>query len=95
MSEAPKKEFVFDYSKYKTKSISVTQLDQMFDVLTAPATNYVTMAIKGIQLIFIGIYIFTRGKLIDQEFKLQKQEYEQKQNNSSRTEIDDENMDNT
>jgi hypothetical protein len=95
MTDKPKKEFVFDYSKYRTKSISITQLDQMFEVLTAPATNYVTMALKGVQLILIGIYIFARSKLIDQEFQVQKQEYEQKQNNSSRTEIDGEDMDNT
>jgi large-conductance mechanosensitive channel len=94
MSELPKKEFIFDYSKYKTKSISLAQLDQIFEIVVAPATSYIQMIAKAVQLVMIGIYIFVRGKLVDQEFKIQKQEYEQKQNNSSRTEIDSEDMDN-
>jgi large-conductance mechanosensitive channel len=95
MSELPKKEFVFDYSKYKTKSISLAQLDKIFEIVVAPATSYIQMIAKAIQLILIGIYIFVRSKLVDQEYKIQKQEYEQRQNNNSRVEIDGEDMDNT
>jgi len=92
--EDPKKEFKFDYTKYKTTGVTVKQLDEMYAILVAPATNYVTMTVKAVQLILIGVYIFARNKLIDQEMMIQKQVYEQKQNNSTRTEIDGEDMDN-
>jgi hypothetical protein len=90
-----KKEFQFDYTKYKSKYVSLDQLDELYKAFLTPATGWVDTAVKGLQLIFVGIYIFVRSKIIDQEYMIQKQEYEQKQNNSSRTEIDNETMDRT
>ena len=93
MQQDSQKKFVFNYSQYKSKHISIEKLDQMMEIAMAPATTYLQFASKAVTIIIMGVYVFIRHKLIEEEMMIQKQAYEQRQNNSARTEIDSEDLD--
>lgn len=84
----------YNYSKFRTKHITIDQLDEMVNfVLESPNGKYGSI-IAGLKLLVIFAYVWTRKRLVDEDMQMFKQEYEQRQSVGAKAEIINEDKDN-
>ena len=78
-----KKEFAFDYSKYKKKKINIKMLDDLRETTIASGTSKFAKIMAMVKIIIFFAYLWGRKRLIDEEFTLQRQAYEQRRINEN------------
>lgn len=88
-----KADFRFDYAKYKTKSISIEKLDLAFDKVFAPDTSTIGKYLGIVWIIVTFAYIWIRRGLIDEQERLEKQEYEIRRVNQSSGTLETDDLD--
>ena len=77
MATDPKKEFRYDYTKFRPKGISVERLDQLADfVFNGNAPSNLGAIIAAIKLAVAIAYITARRIMISDEMEIAKQQYE-------------------
>jgi len=89
------KPFKFNYEQYRPKVVSVDMLDKLMRWVMRETTGITKLdAILGFfKLIAAFCYLWARKELVNFEFEIQKQKYEQKQTVDNQDEIDNEDLD--
>lgn len=72
-----KKDFRFNHRKYKSKKVSLKMIDDLMDIVISSGTSKVQTIIAAIKIVIFFAYLWVRKMLIDEQFKIEKQEYEQ------------------
>jgi hypothetical protein len=73
----PIADFRYDYTKYRSRAISVERLDQLADfVFSDPGQGMLSAIYSALKLAFALAYITARTIMIDKEQLISKQEYE-------------------
>jgi len=83
----------FDHKKYKSKAIDYQMLDDLMKDCIAAGTSRWASIVMGLKIIVFGVYLIARKILIDQEFEIAKQEYQQDQINTNRDDINQDELD--
>ena len=91
MSE--KKEFQFNYSKYKTKKIDIKMLDNLMGSIVDAGTSKIAMIFAGIKIFLFFAYLAARKSLINEQFQIEKQEYEQNRGSQNDDILDGDDLD--
>lgn len=86
-------EFRFDHRKYKSKAIKLSMLDALMESIISAGTSQWASIVAGIKILIFGVYLWARKQLIDEEFKIAKQEYEQGRANDNADDILNDDMD--
>ena len=82
----------FDFKLYRSR-ITVEKLDELVEWITDSKAGKILSIVALVKLVAVFIYLFIRKRIIDDEWMIFKQEYEQQQKNLNRTEIDEESLD--
>ena len=69
--------FKKDYEKYKSKHLTVTQLDFYMSCIMMESSGTWGSIMAAIKLVVFGAYYWTRCKLVDVQMEIDKQEFEQ------------------
>jgi hypothetical protein len=84
--------FVFDYTAYNNPGLTVQQLDALATAVFAPTgTGTFAMIFGSIKLAVAIAYIFCRSKMIDEQLQIQKQQYENAQDDNNQNEVNNQN----
>ena len=81
-----------DPNIYRSK-VSVERLDQLMEWVDKNPSGTLEVVFALVKLLAVFAYIWTRNKLVDQEWEIRKQEFARKQTIGNRTEIGNEDMD--
>jgi hypothetical protein len=73
--------------------VSVERLDKLMDWVEKNPAGTLEVIVSLAKLAAVFAYIWTRNKLVDQEWEIRKQEYARKQASGNRAEIGAEDMD--
>ena len=94
--------FRYNYIKYRSKSVSLERLDKMMDfVMSDPLVDakttdkiifYVKVAYTILKLVCVVGYMYSRGKLVEEQMLIEKQEYEQAQGSTDQGAVQDDDM---
>lgn len=88
-----KEEFIFDYTPYKKRAVNLDMLDGvMLNVIRAGESTF-KLIIACIVMLAYGAYLAARKRLIEEEYALAKQEYEQARINDLEDQTDNDNLD--
>lgn len=84
-----KKPFLYDYKQHKNYTLSISQLDQIANVILSSGGTYASNVIAAIKLILIVAWVFARKILIDHEMLIAKQIYEQERVNDNQDQVNE------
>lgn len=79
----------YSYSKYRSKHLTVEQLDLLIKLALVVPTSKIDAIIKASQLIVFSAAVWARRQLIEEEMLMVKEEYERKRTASNQREADD------
>lgn len=85
--------FQFDHRKYKSRKIDLETLDKLFDQVVNSGTNRFAALVAGLKIAIFFAYLWARKRIIDEEFLIAKQEYEQNRTNTNSGTISDDDLD--
>ena len=88
-----KKEFTFDYSKYKSKKVDLKMIDDLMETTIASGTSRFASIVSGIKILLFFAYLWARKRLIEEEFLIQRQNYEQGRVNENDDVLDNDDLD--
>ena len=88
-----KKDFRFNHRKYKSKKISLKLLDDTIDVVIGSGTSTLATIIAAIKVIIFFAYLWARKRIIDEQFLIEKQEYETGRINNNQDDINNDDLD--
>lgn len=71
-----KKVFIFNYKKHKNNNLKVEDLDNAFASIFTPTTSRTAAIISAIKIIIFFAYLAARKHLIEEQEKIERQEYE-------------------
>lgn len=91
--ETTKKDFRFNHKKYKSKAINVSMLDKLMEDCISAGTSRWASIVMGCKIILFFCYLWARKSLIDTEFMIAKQEYEQDSTNNNEDDIGGDDLD--
>jgi hypothetical protein len=78
----------YDYRKYKSKTLTVEQMDKLIDlVLASPSSKFMAVA-NGIKLIVFSVAVFARQRIVDAQIEIDKAEYEMQRSERNSREVD-------
>lgn len=95
MNQETKKEFTFNYSKYKSKKVNLKMVDDLMETTIASGTSKFAAIVAGVKILLFFAYLWARKRLIEEEFLIQKQNYEQNQVNETDDILDNDDLDET
>ena len=78
-----KKEFTFDYSKYRSKKIDLDQLDRVMEVVISSGTSTFKTIVAATKVVIYFCYLWARKRLIDEQMEIARQNYEQNRVNET------------
>lgn len=93
MKQTTKKDFRFDHKKYKSKSVNVGMIDSLMNDFISVGTSKIAAIFIGLKICLFFFYLWARKSLIDTEFMIAKQEYEQGRTNSNEDSISQDELD--
>lgn len=93
MSTEVKKDFRFDYKKNKSKAINVEMLDKLMEDCISAGTSRWASIVMAVKIVLFFCYLWARKSLIDEQFMIEKQEYEQGRTNQNENDIGNDNLD--
>jgi len=85
--------FNFDYKKHKSKKINTEMLDKLMDDIISAGTSQWASIVAGIKIVVFFAYLWARKRIIDEEFLIAKQDYEQSRGNSNSNDINSDDLD--
>lgn len=76
--------FTFNYTKYQSPSLSISQLDNIAATVFSPQanTNVFSRVMSIILLAGALAYIYVRSKMVDAQMQVEKQQYESAQSSA-------------
>lgn len=88
-----KEEFRFDHRQWKSKKVDIDKLDAVMDVVLDSGTSTWGSIVAGIKVLIFFAYLWARKRLIDEEFMIRKQQYEQGRVNDNRDDLSQDDLD--
>ena len=78
----------YNYTKFKSSKISVETIDKLIDLAIVAPTSKFGAIFKMAQLLTVGVAIWARKNLIEEEILIERQEYQQRRSESNQSEVD-------
>ena len=91
--DSEKTKFTFNYSKYKSRKIDLKMIDDMMTIVISSGTSRFATIVAGVKIILFFAYLRARKSLIDEQFLIEKQDYEQNRSNETGDIINNDNLD--
>ena len=82
-------QFNFNYKKYEARTLSVTQLDGIANIILESGGGAFNNIIAGLKLVCIFLWLYARYRLIEQEQLIAKQQFITEQNERDLEDVED------
>lgn len=92
MTDTNKQDFRFNYEKYQNKSIKIEVIDKMI-VTILDATGTFALIILAVKVFALSTLYIMRGKIIDEQERIEKQNYEIRRANTNRDTLEKDDLD--